>query len=449
MASTLNLFALDRDFPASRQLQVVVEQQVGDNNKFENRLLVTDNKSHAKLEEIRELLADGLTTTPTITSMVQYPAENLFGDVHDTDSNSRMVYVLNVNTINIYYSDGSFANTNAVRVMGRLNVTPPTNDDELYIDFIDLPSGQVDVELFSFFPQANDGKRTHNVINLNVNGVGLVYLTTTPDDEGILVEDRSAIVSAQFLRSEPGGITGGGGDGLEPIPVTVNNAEPISVNVNNAGDTELKVSDGELLVEISRLRTAYGLTNNFIGQSYNLFCTLTASNTLFLWNPLARIDEDQDIINIIKINKIIIQSSFVLTNSINSIDVSIFNLDENTDIAREETANFNLLSTSGSGTEEEAIIRYSTDNEAFDDDTVISSTNYTSILYSGATTDNTDQLVKTKELNFNNMFLFLRGRQGIRFTPTGEVDGVNLLQYTIQFNEFAVNDISSFIPDFE
>lgn len=52
MASTLNLFALDRDFPASRQLQVAVETNSLNNNKKENRLLVTDNKNFAVLDQI-------------------------------------------------------------------------------------------------------------------------------------------------------------------------------------------------------------------------------------------------------------------------------------------------------------------------------------------------------------------------------------------------------------
>lgn len=314
MASTLNLFALDRDFPASRQLQVVVEQNPDNNNKKENRLLVTDNKSLLKLEEIRILLEGQSKST-----RVLYPTKDIIATSTNPDK-SQLVNVVNVDKINIYYSDQVNTEGHSIKVMGRLGHNTTNND--IYTDIPINDNTGDNVELYRFIPRSTsddtggNSANTFNVIDLNVNGVAYIYLqitvgpsnTTTIED---IKNNASAFVSAQYTEftSQPGGGSSSSVDFSEVVnQLTVLNQtttdklseaitnletieQGISNNFSTAIDNLSSIEQGmsndvksivtinqnasdtasNILKELELLTISYQLTNHFLGSSYNLF----------------------------------------------------------------------------------------------------------------------------------------------------------------------------------
>lgn len=389
MASTLNLFALDRDFPASRQLQVVVETNLDNNNKKENRLLVTDNKSHKILQEIKEVLESqgtggGVTSVPEI-----YPTADIFEGT--TSSTSKLVNVVNVDKISIYYSDGPIADGpivegHSIRVIGRLG-EPDT--DDIYSDIVGTFTG-TEVELYRFFPKLNsiENKNKFNVIDLSVNGVSSIYLEITADDVDLIQAIRDspaqAFVSAQYLNfstqaiGDSNGGTNNGGtttcdlsgiiEGLETtnttlddIKVGTDNLSEISTTLGNIDITSTnKLSN--IVSELEQLNIAYQFTNHYLGRSYNLFIqnttvfiesidiledNFTNNNTYYpifsLWNSSNQNSTDPDNNKIIKINKIVVNlNKSLLIQTISKYE-NEFNNEQNEQLINDFTSLFDII----------------------------------------------------------------------------------------------------------
>lgn len=270
MASTLNLFALDRDFPASRQLQIAVENndEIG---KKENRLLVTDNKVVKELQQIKDALLNldtgdssgGQAVVALPSTKVIYPTNNIFATLYQGSNpdKSQLVNVTNIDKINIYYSDARFneegvVEGHSIRVIGRLNYIEPYDEEggiEFYTEYNDDFIGE-EVELYRFFPKNNlsesEPKNKFNVIDLSVNGVSHIYLEISPENGDIntteiIRESAVAFVSAQYLEQSSQAI--GGTDGY-------------ITDINTV--IEEKLND---------LILNYNLKNNTIGINYNLF----------------------------------------------------------------------------------------------------------------------------------------------------------------------------------
>lgn len=252
MASTLNLFALDRDFPASRQLQVAVEDNA-DTGKKETRLLVTDNKTAAALQITNNSLSEinnsliplqSIQTTSltsannleTINDSVDeikniitkpkrfYQSLNLFSTTTETDDGtsnneitytsleetviSRVVNVSDVDKINIYYRDKIvYDSTNVelndyqVKILGLIgnevvtdsifnNVDPNNNES---------PPTIYPYELFT------NGPPTFNIVEDTEGNVVSTTLQVTSVQNTDVVIDPSILVDiGSFIPSEIG-----------------------------------------------------------------------------------------------------------------------------------------------------------------------------------------------------------------------------------------------------
>lgn len=486
MASTLNLFALDRDFPASRQLQVAVETNSLNNNKKENRLLVTDNKSHKILQEIKEVLelqgtSGGLTSVPEI-----YPTINIFDDI-DTGSTSKLVNVVNVDKISIYYSDAYDEEGHSIRVIGRL-AEPAT--DTIY-SHLPASIGENDVELYRFFPKLNsiENKNKFNVIDLSVNGVSSIYLEITADDANLISAIRDspaqAFVSAQFLKfstqaiGDSNGGTNNGGTttcDLSEISTTLGNIEITSTN---------KLSN--IVSELEQLNIAYQFTNHYLGRSYNLFVqnntvaiesssigeltNLTSNNTYYpifsLWNSSNQNSTNPDNNKIIKINKIVVNlnksllfqtlekifgdevgestgnnvedninqlNEFYTTVDHINLKLSIVDIPINTQSTVGDNI-FILNSTTGDDIAvTESVSRFSNESSLFNINN--------KKLFANIALDSNDV---SSEIVFNDMPFLIRGGKGIHiegnsfFLP-------QVVDINVYFTEISVTDISRIIP---
>lgn len=222
MASTLNLFALDRDSPASRQLHVAVEDNAG-TGKNENRLLVTDNKAVEKLEIIENNIINTFDKLNEIKNEIHKPKLsyfktnlfiNNFVDITtssaEDDTLSRFVDVSRVDKINIYYEDVIVYNPTYVTltdyrvliygliptigIIGE-NATDPFNgllisNNPLPINNNTINYYNTYIEIGSFLPSDkiffsdNDGnvnnERSFIFYDFNVNGITAIYLKIEP-----------------------------------------------------------------------------------------------------------------------------------------------------------------------------------------------------------------------------------------------------------------------------
>lgn len=487
MASTLNLFALDRDVPASRQLQIVVENN-SDIGKNENRLLVTDNKSALHLEELKGLIGTSNTILQAIAdkpdngggsfqlSTVPYiqPTRNMFINDSDnliTNGNSIVAIVKDFDKVSIYYKDTNPTASHYVRVIGILSTDHNYMDIDgvgnSYSDYV--PStGNIEVDLYRFFPTPDNvsGGNTHNVIDLSIIGVSHIYLKIDTEIDG-----PSAYISAQHTTFSMDGISG----------------------ETTLGSTVTQPTDNtEVVTELQKLNLSYNFTTNFIGKSYNLFVqnniTFTETiNPYTITNPLDGYNIGENLIDtynianretyyplvslwnnttpttiisadykLLKINKIVLnvdrsiiidkleELSMGLGETVLSDDFALIsrqiehinirlhigNID-NTG-TNDDTTDIILHSTTGNDTSD-SIIKYSRDNKLIN---TTNTTNFTHISISGTQS--------SKEIVFNDTPFFLRAGVGL-FIDGNSFFLPSAVNINVYFSEVSIADVNNII----
>jgi hypothetical protein len=164
---------------------------------------------------------------------------------------------------------------------------------------------------------------------------------------------------------------------------------------------------------------------------------------------MERTSSDDTTVNVIKINKIVIQSSNASEYKLDKLYINVFDVTDDNNLVDDKANGFFSLVSNVGNTVNNAIINASTNEEQFNENNTGEVRNYTTLLYDH------DENVTTKELNFNDMYFFLRGRQGIEFTAglnvvldddLPSIPSLPTLKYNIYFNQFTVSNISSFIP---
>lgn len=270
MASTLNLFALDRDSPASRQLHVVVEDNA-EYGKKENRLLVTDNKAVAELKEVNTSV-DHIKSILTKTKRF-YDHFNLFSDtvvqtdgtgnttltITDAEINnisdeditlSRFVNVSDVDKINIYYRDTIEFNPADVTLQDyvvSINgiIGDVSKNDGIFNDLLSIPALLTNNRVE--FAQETDGNTV-----LNVRNVSNTEPTITQFNQFSIVKIGNFV---------PSGLVSVNNDGTS---ISERTFDFIDLNVNGITAIFLKVdpvgiltTDGETKAEDAPLESPY------------------------------------------------------------------------------------------------------------------------------------------------------------------------------------------------